>query len=64
MSVIGPRCHELRVNDAEHTWRLVYRIDRSAIVVLEVFNKKEKKTPEKVIRVCRRRLAMYDGSGI
>jgi phage-related protein len=64
MPGIGPRCHELRVNDAEHAWRLVYRIDRAAIVVLEVFDKKEKKTPAQVIQSCKRRLAIYDGSGI
>jgi hypothetical protein len=39
MPSIGPRCHELRVNDASRTWRIIYRIDPAAIVVVEVFAK-------------------------
>ena len=31
MPSIGPRCHELRVNDENATWRLIYRIDPDAI---------------------------------
>jgi len=27
MPAIGPRCHELRVRDRDHTWRIVYRVD-------------------------------------
>lgn len=26
MPVVGPRCHELRVRDAEADWRIVYRL--------------------------------------
>jgi phage-related protein len=37
---IGARCHELRIVDRESTWRIVYRIDGGAIVILEVFSKK------------------------
>ena len=59
MSVIGPRCHELRVNDENKTWRVVHRIDRDAIVILEVFEKKSRKTPQVVIDNCRRRLRSY-----
>lgn len=33
---IAPRCHELRIADANATWRIVYRIDGDAIVILEV----------------------------
>jgi phage-related protein len=29
MPRIGPRCHELRIPDADATWRLVYRLDRT-----------------------------------
>ena len=36
MPGIGLRCHELRVNDQNKTWRLVYRIEPDAIVILEV----------------------------
>ena len=40
MPSIGSHCHELRINDRNETWRIVYRIDYDAIVVLEVFPKK------------------------
>jgi len=40
MSTIGLRCHELRINDNQVTWRIIYRIDSDAIVILEVFPKK------------------------
>lgn len=30
MPIIGPRCHELRVQDQDKSWRIVYRIDRDA----------------------------------
>ena len=60
MPDVGPRCHELRVNDETNTWRLVYRIDADAILILEVFAKKTKATPRQVIRDCHRRLKLYD----
>ena len=60
MPDIGPRCHELRVNDANKTWRLIYRIDDDAIVVLDVFEKKTRATPRRVIADCQRRLRLYD----
>lgn len=60
MPVIGKRCHELRVVDETKTWRIVYRIDRKAILVVEIFEKKTQKTPKEVIRTCQQRLRMYD----
>lgn len=60
MPVIGPRCHELRINDANATWRIVYRIDSDAIVILEVFSKKTSKTPRAVVQACKRRLKEYE----
>jgi phage-related protein len=45
MPSIGARCHELRVQDETVTWRLVYRIEPKAIVVVEVFTKKTPATP-------------------
>jgi phage-related protein len=60
MPGIGPRCHELRVNEGAVNWRLVYRIDTDAIVIVEVFAKKTAKTPKLVIDTCRRRLKEYD----
>lgn len=60
MPSIGARCHELRINDANKTWRIVYRIDPDAIILLEVFEKKTPSTPQQVIAVCRQRIKQYD----
>ena len=60
MAAIGVRCHELRVNDAGQSWRIVYRIDTDAIVIADVFSKKTHSTPRQVIETCRRRLREYD----
>jgi len=62
MPSIGPRCHELRIVDERDTWRIVYRSDLDAIVILEVFSKKTRETPKRVIEVCKRRLKHYDES--
>jgi len=51
MPGIGKNCHKLRVNDENSIWRIIYRIDNDAIVILEVFNKKTHQTPNKVIDV-------------
>lgn len=59
MPTIGARCHELRINDEDVTWRIVYRIEVDAVVILEVFKKKTQQTPEAVIQQCKRRLAEY-----
>ncbi|MBI4006482.1 MAG: type II toxin-antitoxin system RelE/ParE family toxin [Gammaproteobacteria bacterium] len=55
MTVIGQRCHELRINDVKNTWRIIYRIDTEAILILEVFEKKTTKTPKNIIDNCKRR---------
>ena len=60
MPVVGPRCHELRVRDSEADWRIVYRLDSDAIVILGVFSKKTRATPKIVIEACTRRLREYD----
>jgi phage-related protein len=62
MPGLGLRCHELRVNDRNKTWRLVYRIDSDAIVILDVFEKKTNKTPRHIIESCQRRLILYQAS--
>ena len=41
-------------------WRIVYRVDPDAVLILEVFKKKSQKTPEAVIRTCKARLRAYD----
>jgi len=60
MRTIGPRCHELRVVDRAATWRIIYRVDPDAVVILEVFSKKTPQTPKQVIEVCKERLKDYD----
>ena len=60
MPSIGARCHELRINDEDNIWRIMYRIDADAIVILEVFKKKSAKTPKRVLDVCKLRLKVYD----
>jgi phage-related protein len=60
MPSIGSRCHELRVDEAQTTWRIFYRIDPDAIVILDVLKKKTRTTPKSVIDTCKRRLAEYD----
>jgi phage-related protein len=60
MPSIGKRCHELRINDYERKWRIIYRIDVDALVILDVFQKQTQKTPHAVIEACKRRIRMYD----
>ena len=60
MPTIGARCHELRIQDQQQSWRIVYRIDPDAIVLAEVFGKKTGKTPKATIELCQRRLKDYD----
>jgi phage-related protein len=62
MSSIGKHCHELRVHDRENSkeWRIIYRIDDDAIVILDVFGKTTQKTPNRVIDNCQKRIKLYD----
>jgi len=60
MSAIGARCHELRIIDSNKIWRIIYRIDRDAVVIADVFEKKTQKTPKRVIDASKRRLRDYD----
>lgn len=62
MPSIAARCHELRIVDEKTTWRLVYRIDEDAIVVVDVFSKKTQATPKRVMDAARRRLRAYDAA--
>ena len=61
MPDVGAWCHELRITDENKIWRIIYRADPDAIVILEVFEKKTRKTPPEVIDTCRRRLRQYEG---
>jgi phage-related protein len=60
MTSICYKCHELIVEDKNKSWRIVYRIDDDAVIILEVFEKKSQKTPKNIIDVCKRRITHYD----
>ena len=60
LPVIGPRCHELRINDQDVTWRIIYRVDPTVVLVPTLFSKKTRTLPRRVVELCRRRLAEYD----
>ena len=60
MPSMGPACHELRIRDADQNWRIIYRIDADAIVIVDVFAKRTGQTPQSVINRCQRRLRVYD----
>jgi phage-related protein len=66
MPVIGPRCHELRIDEVlKREWRAIYYVGELAIAILDVFSKNTRTTPDDVIRNCKRRLAEFrkvDGS--
>lgn len=60
MTMIGSRCHELRIVDISVTWRIIYRTDEDEILIVEVFSKKSRAIPRDVIETCQRRLREYD----
>jgi phage-related protein len=60
LPIVGPRCGALRVRDDQHNWRIMYRVDCDAILVLEVYDKKTRTIPRGVIDRCQQRLAAYD----
>jgi phage-related protein len=41
-------------------WRIIYRLDADAIVIVAVFAKATRQTPQQVIDACRRLLRAYD----
>jgi len=50
----------VRVRDAEQNWRIMYRIDVDAVLVLDVYAKKTRKIPDEVLTRCQQRLKHYD----
>ena len=60
MPSVGRRCAELRVSDAAQSWRIMLRVDSDAIVILDVFSKKTRTTPKRVVKESKRRLSRYD----
>ena len=59
---VGTRCGALRVRDAGHNWRIMYRIDADAVLILDVYPKKTRTIPDEVIRRCKDRLKRYDAT--
>lgn len=60
LPVLGARCHELRIVDRDNTWRILYRADIDAVVILEVFSKKTRALPNSILEACQQRLEDYD----
>ncbi len=63
MPGIGSRCHELRIQDRVETWRIVYRLDAEAVLILAVFSKKSQATPRVIMATSKSRLLRYDQAG-
>lgn len=60
MPSIGKKCNELRITDQNKIWRIVYRIDADAIIILHVFQKQTQKTPKEIIEICKKRIKLYE----
>ena len=60
LPIVGPRCGALRVRDGGHNWRIMYRVDARRVLILDVYAKKTKTIPDKVIAQCKGRLKDYD----
>jgi phage-related protein len=60
MPSIGDHCHELRLRDADKNWRIIYRIDEDVILIVDIFNKTTRATPDNVIASSKKRLNKYD----
>jgi phage-related protein len=48
------------VADGKMDWRLIYRLDADAVIILEVFSKKTQRTPAAVLKTCKERMRRYD----
>jgi phage-related protein len=58
--IVGPRCGAIRVRDGAHHWRIMFRVDPDAILIVAVYAKKTKKIPQEIIDSCKKRLKDYD----
>ena len=45
MPVVGSRCHELRIQDQDVTWRIMGRVDSDAVIIAGVFAKQTSASP-------------------
>ncbi len=57
---VGRGCGALRIRDAAQNWRIMYRTDSDAVLILEVYSKKTRKIPDEVIRRCKQRIKQYE----
>src|SRR5438876_10874474 len=46
LPIVGPRCGALRVRDGANHWRIMYRLDPDAVLIVEVYHKKTRKIPQ------------------
>jgi phage-related protein len=60
LPIIGARCGAIRVRDEGHNWRIMYRIDSDAVLIVEVYAKTTRTIPSEVIDSCKKRLDAYD----
>jgi len=62
MPTVGRRVHELRVEDREtrKSWRILYRIDLDAILVVHWYEKRTRRMPTSEFSLCVKRLQEYD----
>ena len=60
MPTVGPRCGELRIQDADVTWRILYRLVPDAVVIHAVLAKKTTATEMAILEACAARLKLYD----
>src|SRR5437867_3598354 len=56
LPIVGARCGALRVRDGAHNWRIMYRVDPDAVLIVEAYAKKTRKIPQEIIDSCRKRL--------
>jgi phage-related protein len=59
---VGLRCGALRIRDVQHNWRIMYRIDTDAVLILDVYPKKTRRIPDEVVERCQQRLRQYDAT--
>lgn len=59
LPILGRRCGALRVRDGGHNWRIVYRLDADAVLVVDVYPKKTRTIPQEVINLCKKLLKDY-----
>ena len=62
LPIVGPCCGALRIRDGDHNWRIMYRVDPTKVLILEVYAKKTRAIPDKIIKRCIKRLKGYDAA--